>query len=84
MSAPLPADSAKLSPSLKFDSSCLWKGEHFFSVSKDVPGKEMVRLSGDYLTGVFEGPYRDEPEWEKEMQEFVKSRGKRAGAAFNN
>jgi hypothetical protein len=40
-----------------------WKGEHLFAVSKPVPNEEMVRLSGDYRTRVFNGPYRDAPKW---------------------
>lgn len=53
-----------------------WKGEHYFSVEKEVPGAEMVRLSGTYLTKVFEGPYRDAKKWVHEMDEYVKSQGK--------
>ena len=53
-----------------------WTGEHYFSVSKDVPGQEMVHLSGDYLTKIYEGPYKNVPKWEKEMNELVKSKGK--------
>ena len=54
-----------------------WRGEHFFAVSKDVPGQEIVELSGNYLTRVFEGPFKDAPKWEKELQAYVESRGKR-------
>lgn len=54
----------------------LWKGEHYFSVDKDVPGQEVVELSGDYLTKVFEGPFKDQPKWEKAMREYVESRGR--------
>ncbi len=53
-----------------------WRAEHLFAVTKEVPGQEMVRLSGDYLTKVFEGPYRDVPKWEKQMAEFVLQQGK--------
>lgn len=53
-----------------------WQGEHYFSATKDVPGQEMVRLSGDYMTKVFEGPFKDMPKWEKEMEAFVKEKGK--------
>ena len=53
-----------------------WRGEHFFSVSKEVPGQEMVKMSGDYITKVYEGPYKNAPKWEKEMQSFAKSKGK--------
>ena len=59
-----------------------WTGEHYFSVSKEVPGQEMVRLSGDYLTKVFEGPFKDAPKWEKEMEAFVNSKGKHAGKIY--
>ena len=60
---------------LSYDPSA-WTGEHYFSVNKDVPGLEMVNMSGDYLTKIFEGPYKNAPRWEKEMQSFVKSKGK--------
>lgn len=60
---------------LSYDPSA-WTGEHYFAVCKDVPGQEMVHLSGDYLTRVFEGPYKDAPKMEKEMQTFVKSKDK--------
>lgn len=53
-----------------------WRGEHYFSVTRDVPGQMMVQMTGDYLMRVFEGPYRDAPKWEKAMQEYVTSKGK--------
>jgi hypothetical protein len=53
-----------------------WRGEHFFSVSKDVPGAEMVKLSGKYVTKVFEGPFRDAGKWVKEAQAYVQAQGK--------
>lgn len=52
-----------------------WRGEHYFSVSREVPGQEMVHLTGDYLTKVFEGPYKNAPKWEKEMVAFVQQKG---------
>ncbi len=53
----------------------MWKGEHYFSVTRDVPGHEMVQLSGDFLTKVFEGPFRDIGKWEKEMESYLHSKG---------
>ncbi len=53
-----------------------WRSEHFFSSDKDIPGQNMVHLSGDYLTKVFEGPYKNASKWEKEMETFVNRRGK--------
>lgn len=48
-----------------------WKAEHFFAVSKDVPGQEMAQLSGDFRTKVFEGPYSDARKWYGELVESV-------------
>ena len=59
-----------------------WVGEHYFSVSKDVPGHEMVKLSGDYVTKVFEGPFNKAPKWEKEMDSLVKENGKKVEKTF--
>lgn len=46
-----------------------WKAEHLFSVSWKVPGEEHLRLSGDFLTKVFEGPYRNIRHWHTAMQD---------------
>jgi hypothetical protein len=53
-----------------------WRGEHYFSVSQEVPGADNVRLSGTYMTKVFEGPYRDAGKWVRETQEYVESQHK--------
>ncbi len=60
-----------------------WQGEHYFSATKDVPGQEMIRLSGDYMTKVFEGPFKDMPKWGNEMESFVKEKGKQAKKIYN-
>lgn len=60
---------------LSYDPSA-WTGEHYFAVTKDVPGHEMVGITGDFLTKVFEGPYKHVPKWEMEMEGFVKSKGR--------
>ena len=59
-----------------------WKGEHYFAVTRDVPGHEMVSMTGDYITKVFEGPYKDAPKWEKEMEGLVEKQGKKAGKTY--
>lgn len=52
-----------------------WHAEHLFAVAKDVPDVDMVHLSGDYLTQVFEGPYRDMGEWCVQLEAEVIGRG---------
>ena len=64
------------------DDSSMWHGEHYFNVSREVPGADNVVLSGDYLTHVFEGPYRDAPKWVGEMRRLVEACGKRMGRLF--
>ena len=59
-----------------------WTGEHYFSVNQDVPGHEMVKLSGNYLTKVFEGPFNKAPKWEKEMETYVKEKGKQVDKTY--
>ena len=53
-----------------------WRGEHYFAVSKEVPAADNVRLSGTYVTKVFEGPYRNAGKWVREVQEYVDSQHK--------
>jgi hypothetical protein len=53
-----------------------WHAEHLFAVNKDVEGAEMVRLSGDFLMRVFEGPYAHARRWYKEMEEYVAAQGR--------
>jgi hypothetical protein len=53
-----------------------WKGEHYFAVTHAVAGQEMVTLSGDYLTKVFEGPYGNVPKWAREMEKYAREKGR--------
>lgn len=53
-----------------------WHAEHLFAVDKDVPGAEMVRLSGTFLTKVFEGPYSNAKRWCGDMEGLVAQKGK--------
>jgi effector-binding domain-containing protein len=62
----------------------LWKSIQYLAVSKSVEGMENVKLSGRYLTKVFEGPYKDAGKWYKEMQEYVKSKKKVAKNIYFN
>ena len=59
-----------------------WSSEHYFSVTKEVPGQQMCRVSGDFLTKVFEGPFKDVPKWENEVASYAAEHGKRVDRAF--
>jgi len=59
-----------------------WSAEHYFAVTKDVPGQDMRHLTGDYLTKVFEGPYKNAPKWEADMQVYARGLGKVAEQTY--
>jgi len=53
-----------------------WKGELYINVTKEVPNAENVKLSGTYITKVFDGSYNAVPKWIKEMDKYVNQKGK--------
>jgi len=57
------------------DENSLWGADLYIDVAKAVPGAQMAKISGKFLTKVFEGPYQNAGQWALEMKEFVKSRG---------
>jgi hypothetical protein len=68
-----------LSPSFVglFDENSLWGADVYLSVTKKVPGAEMAKISGTFMTKVFEGPYMNAGKWAKEMEDYVKAKGKK-------
>lgn len=62
-----------------------WESEHFFAVNKDVsevPEESMTTLSGDFITRVFEGPYRKAKDFEHDMHVAARAMGKTAKDVF--
>jgi len=57
------------------DENSLWGADMYIAVTKDVPNAQMARLSGTFLTKVFEGPYKQIPTWIGEMKRYVASKG---------
>lgn len=57
-------------------------GEHLFAVTHDVPGEDMTRLSGEFITRVFEGPYRHAKDWVHEMETAAEVAGHNAKRVF--
>lgn len=59
-----------------------WHAEHLFSITREVPGHETIRLSGDFITKVFEGSYRDVGKWEKSMEHQAARHGRQAKKTY--
>lgn len=70
------ADALNDIPLMLCDENSLWSKDIYIAVGKDVPDAQMERISGTFLTRVFEGPYKNAGKWAKEMKEYVKARGK--------
>ncbi|MGE5582491.1 MAG: hydrolase [Bacillota bacterium] len=74
------AQQAKAAPDLKdflmlsYDPSP-WKSQFYLAVTKEVPGTENVKLSGTFISKVFDGPYNQAPKWIKEMEQYVAAKG---------
>ena len=81
------AQDAGAAPELK-DFMCLaydpspWKGELYTFVTKGVPGAKNVKLSGTFISKVFDGPYNAVPKWIKEMDKYLAEQGKKASRYY--
>lgn len=58
------------------DEKSRWGADIYIDVIKEVAGAKMATLSGTFLTKVFEGPYQNAGKWAKEMENYVKNKGK--------
>lgn len=51
-----------------------WRADHYFAVSKEVPGMPVERITGIFLTKVFEGPYKEAGKWYRQIADAAKTR----------
>ena len=56
------------------DEKSMWGSDIYIAVEKDVTGSDVVKISGTFLTKVFEGPYKDTGKWMKDMNAFLGKR----------
>ena len=70
------ADALSPQPLMLTDEKSLWGTDLYIAVSKEVPEAEMVKISGTFLTKVFEGPYKNAGRWVKEMKAYVQEKGR--------
>lgn len=59
------------------DETSPWGSDVYFAVDREVPNTAMSRLSGTFMTRVFEGPYRKIGEWIEEMKKHVAAKGRK-------
>ncbi len=59
-----------------------WTSEHYFAATREVADEEMVRLSGDFVTKVFDAPFSEAGAWHDEMKDIAAERGNPDGDVF--
>jgi NMD protein affecting ribosome stability and mRNA decay len=50
-----------------------WKSELYLAAMKDIPEKDITKLSGTFVSMVFDGPYSGVPKFMKEMDGYLRS-----------
>jgi hypothetical protein len=53
-----------------------WISELHMTVTKEVPDAEMVKLSGEFFSMVFDGPYNAVPKWIVELKAYLDKENK--------
>lgn len=54
-----------------------WKSELYMTVTKNIPGEKIAKITGTFLSKVYDGPYNAVPKWIKDMDEYVLSKGQK-------
>lgn len=54
-----------------------WRSEYYMYVLKEVPDAENVKLTGTFISKVFDGPYNAVPRYMKETEKYVEGLGKK-------
>ena len=55
-----------------------FKGELLLSIRKEIPNEENVRLTGTFMSKVFDGPYNNVPRFMKQMDEYLAGKNLKA------
>lgn len=60
-------------PIMLSDENSLFGSEIYIAVRQPVPGADMIKLSGTFLSKVYEGPFNRIGAWVKDMDAYVKA-----------
>jgi hypothetical protein len=63
---------------LLFRDPSAFKSEIYLSVDKEITGAENTKITGNFVSKVFSGPYREVPKFIKSMDEYLSKEGKKA------
>lgn len=57
------------------DHTSKWNMDLYVAVDKEIPGAENITLSGEYISKVYEGDFKETGNWCKDFESFVKTKG---------
>jgi len=57
------------------DHTSKWNMDIYLAVEREIPGANNVKISGKYLTKVYEGSFNDTGKWCKDLEEHAKAQG---------
>lgn len=55
-----------------------WKSEIYMTITKPVPNGQVTKLSGTFVSKVFDGPYNHVPRWIENMDNYLASHNQKA------
>ena len=61
------------------DHTSKWNMDLYVAVDKEIPGAENTMLSGEYISKVYEGDFKETGNWCKDFESFVKTKGLNIG-----
>ncbi len=64
-------------PFILSEKKSLWGTDVYIPVSRELPGTSTVKISGKFLSKVFSGSLKNTEKWKEEMENYVKSKGKK-------
>jgi hypothetical protein len=65
-----------------FNDPSAFKSDIYLSVTGDVPNADNVKISGNFVSKVFAGPYGDVPKFMKEMDKYLADKNKETEAYY--
>ncbi|MFH0956980.1 MAG: hydrolase [Candidatus Aenigmatarchaeota archaeon] len=65
-------------PVMLYDCSGPFGADVYIEVTKEIKGAKTERISGTFLSKVFEGPFNKTGAWMSEMKKFTEAKGKKA------
>jgi hypothetical protein len=70
------AGATPVQPIMLCDDKSPWRTDIYIEVTKPVPGATMAKLSGTYVTRVYEGPYSQAGKWAEDLRRRVTAQGR--------